>query len=50
MNTSLRKKLAGVGAAALVALTLNYAPTVAQAAPACKVGPVTQCVGATSDG
>ncbi|MEN9324928.1 MAG: hypothetical protein RL414_682, partial [Actinomycetota bacterium] len=40
----------GVGAAALVALTLNYAPTVAQAAPACKVGPVTQCVGATSDG
>ncbi len=50
MKTSLIKKIAGVGAIALASFAINLAPTAAQAAPACQVGPVTQCVGATSDG
>ena len=50
MKTSLAKKIAVVGAIALSSFAINLAPTAAQAAPACAVGPVTSCQGATSDG
>ena len=50
MKTTFAKKIAVVGAFALASFAINLAPTAAQAAPACAVGPVTQCQGVTSDG
>ena len=50
MKTTFAKKIAVVGAVALASFAINLAPTAAQAAPACAVGPVTQCQGVTSDG
>ena len=50
MKTSLSKKIAVVGAVALASFAINLTPSIAQAAPACAVGPVTSCQGATSDG
>jgi len=49
-ETTFVKKIAVVGAAALASLAVSLAPTAAHAAPACAVGPVTQCQGVTSDG
>jgi len=50
MKTSLRNKIASVGALALASAALTFAPSVAQAAPACAGTIVQQCVGVTSDG
>ena len=52
MNTQIKwtKRIAVVGAIALSSFVINLAPTAAQAAPACAVGPVTSCQGLTSDG
>ncbi len=52
MSTQIKwtKRIAVVGAIALSSFAINLAPTAAQAAPACAVGPVTSCQGATSDG
>ena len=44
------KKIAVIGAVALASFAINLAPSIAHAAPACAVGPVTQCQGVTSDG
>lgn len=49
-TTKWNKKIAVVGAVALASFAINLAPTVAHAAPACAVGPITQCQGVTSDG
>lgn len=52
MSTQIKwtKRIAVVGAIALSSFAINLAPTAAQAAPACAVGPVTSCQGVTSDG
>ena len=50
MKTSIAKKFAVVGAVALASVAINFAPTAANAAPACAGTIIQQCQGVTSDG